>query len=127
MGNRSRQRALVWRCSSSGCGWWSTGFAVASRLLQTRPIYHHHDETIRGHVFCSFLALVLRYELQSRLVARGRSFEWADIIRDLERVQQVEVEHQDKRFLLRSQLSGTAGRVFQAAGVAAPPTVQQVD
>jgi transposase len=101
-------------------------FRSCKSLLETRPIFHHCDDTIRGHVFCSFLALVLRYELQSRLKARGRKFEWADVIRDLERVQQVEVEHQERRFLLRSQLSGTAGRVFQAAGVAAPPTVQQV-
>ena len=78
-------------------------------------------------MFCSFLALVLRHELQSRLKAKGRKFEWDDVIRDLERVQQVEVEHQGHRFLLRSQLSGTAGHVFQAAGVAVPPTVQQVD
>ena len=102
-------------------------FRSCKSLLETRPIYHHCDDTIRGHVFCSFLALVLRYELQARLKAKGRTFEWADVIRDLERVEQVEVEHQGKRFLLRSQLSGTAGRVFQAAGVAVPPTVQQVD
>jgi|SRR5262245_10567447 len=102
-------------------------FRSCKSLLETRPIFHHGDETIRGHVFCSFLALVLRYELQSRLQAKNRKFEWADVIRDLERVQQVEVEHQGHRFLLRSQLSGTAGRVFQAAGVAVPPTVQQAD
>ncbi len=102
-------------------------FRSCKSLLETRPIYHHCDDTIRGHVFCSFLALVLRYELQARLKAKGRTFEWADIIRDLERVQQVEVVNQGKRFLLRSELTGTAGRVFQAAGVAVPPTVQQVD
>jgi transposase len=102
-------------------------FRSCKSLLETRPIYHHLDETIRGHVFCSFLALVLRYELQSRLKAKGRKFEWADVIRDLERIEQVEVEHQGHRFLLRSQLSGTAGRVFQAAGAAVPPTVQQVE
>jgi hypothetical protein len=96
-------------------------------LLETRPIFHHCDDTIRGHVFCSFLALVLRHELQSRLKAKGRAFEWADVLRDLEQVQQVEVEHQGQRFLLRSQLVRTAGRVFQAAGVAVPPTVQQVE
>jgi transposase len=102
-------------------------FRSCKSLLETRPIYHHLDETIRGHVFCSFLALVLRYELQSRLKAKGRKFEWADVLRDLERVEQVEVEHQGHRFLLRSQLSGTSWRVFQAAGVAVPPTVQQVE
>jgi transposase len=102
-------------------------FRSCKSLLETRPIFHHCDETIRGHVFCSFLALVLRYELQTRLQAKGRKFEWADVIRDLERVQQVEVEQQGKRFWLRSELSGTAGCVFQAAGVAVPPPVQQVD
>ena len=102
-------------------------FRNCKSLLETRPIFHHSDDTIRGHVFCSFLALVLRYELQARLKAKGRAFEWPDVIRDLEQVQQVEVEHQGHRFLLRTQLSGTAGRVFQAAGVAVPPTVQQVN
>jgi hypothetical protein len=47
-------------------------FRSCKSLLQTRPIFHKRDETIRGHVFCSFLALVLRQELQSRLAARGR-------------------------------------------------------
>jgi transposase len=102
-------------------------FRSCKSLLETRPIFHHCDDTIRGHVFCSFLALILRYELQARLRAKGRTFEWADVIRDLEQVQQVEVEHQGHRFLLRSQMMGTAGRVFQAAGVAVPSTVQQVD
>jgi hypothetical protein len=102
-------------------------FRSCKSLLVTRPIFHHGDDTIRGHVFCSFLALVLRYELQTRLQAKGRTFEWADVMRDLEQVQQVEIEHQGHRFLLRSELRGTAGRVLQAAGVAAPPTVQQVD
>src|SRR5215831_4954554 len=102
-------------------------FRSCKALLETRPIYHHGDATIRGHVFGSFLALLLRYELQSRLKAKGRAFAWAEVLGDLERVQQVEVEHQGKRFRLRSQLTGTAGRVFQAAGVAVPPTVQQVD
>lgn len=101
-------------------------FRSCKSLLETRPIFHHCDDTIRGHVFCSFLALVLRYELQSRLRAKGRAFEWADVLRDLEQVQQVEVEHQGHHFVLRSQLAGTAGRVFQAAGVAVPPTVQQL-
>ena len=33
-------------------------------ILETRPIYHQCDETIRGHVFCSFLALLLRRALE---------------------------------------------------------------
>jgi transposase len=64
-------------------------FRTCKSLLDTRPIFHHCDETIRGHVFCSFLALVLRQELQARLAARGFSFEWADVMRDRERVPSV--------------------------------------
>ncbi len=94
-------------------------------ILETRPIYHHHDETIRGHVFCSFLALVLRKELQDRLTAAGHSPEWADVLRDLESLQWVEVEHQDKRFRLRSEARGVCSKVFQAVGVAFPPTLEQ--
>jgi len=101
-------------------------FRSSKSLMATRPIFHHCDDTIRGHLFCSFLALLLRHELQSRLEERGHKLEWADVIRDLERVQYVEVEHQGKQFRLRSELSGTASRVFQAAGVAVPPTVQQL-
>jgi hypothetical protein len=102
-------------------------FRSCKTLLQTRPIYHRRDETIRGHVFGSFLALVLRQELQSRLEGRGHEIEWADVICDLERLQVVEVEQDGKRFLLRSEVQGTCGKVFQAVGVAMPPTVQQVD
>jgi DDE family transposase len=102
------------------------GFRSCQSLLQTRPIYHRCDETIRGHVFCSFLALVLRQELQARLDERGHEFEWADVISDLDRLQMVEVEQDGKRFLLRSDVQGTCGKVFRAVGVAMPPTVQQV-
>jgi transposase len=101
-------------------------FRSCKSLLQTRPIYHRCDETIRGHVFCSFLALVLRQELQSRLEERGHELEWADVIGDLDRLQMVEVEQDGKRFLLRSEVQGSCGKVFQAVGVAMPPTVQQV-
>ena len=101
-------------------------FRSCKSLLSTRPIYHKCDETIRGHVFCSFLALVLRQELQARLAAKGHAPEWADVLRDLERVQYVEVEHAGQHYRLRTELTGAAGRVFQAAGVAVPPTVQVV-
>ena len=102
-------------------------FRTCKSLLETRPIFHRRDETIRGHVFCSFLALVLRQELQARLAARDFHFEWADIMRDLERVQSVHVAQGSKHYLLRSELENTAGRVFQSVGVAVPPTVHEVE
>jgi transposase len=99
-------------------------FRTAKTLLQTRPIYHKCDETIRGHVFCSFLALLLRKELLDRLAAQGEKLEWAKLLRDLETLQYTEVESQGKRFLLRSGLAQTTAAVFRAAGAAIPPTIQ---
>jgi hypothetical protein len=95
-------------------------------VLETRPVYHRRDETIRGHVFCSFLALRLRSELEDRLAARGHGdLEWAQILRDLDRVQEIEIDKAGSRFLLRTETAGTATKVFQAAGVALPPTVRR--
>jgi hypothetical protein len=42
-------------------------FRTMKAILDTRPIYHQTDEAIRGHVFCSFLALVLRKALEDHL------------------------------------------------------------
>ncbi len=102
-------------------------FRSTKSLLETRPIWHKRDETIRGHVFCSFLALLLRKELQDRLEARGEKLPWNDIIRDLKRLQYAQVEQDGKRFLLRSEAQGTCAKTFAAAGVALPPTVQQME
>src|SRR5215468_5996330 len=58
-------------------------FRTAKHLLSTRPIFHKLDETIRGHVFCSFLALVLKQALADRLT-------------------ETEVEQESKRFVIRT-------------------------
>jgi len=89
-------------------------------ILETRPIYHKRDETIRGHVFCSFLALLLKVELEQRMQFADLECEWAQVLRGLEAFQQVEATFQDKRFLLRSQLSAETSAALRAAGVAAP-------
>jgi transposase len=102
-------------------------FRTVKTLLETRPIFHKCDETIRGHVFCSFLALLLRKELQDRLEAQGEKLEWAVLLRDLEELQSAEVESDGKRFLLRNDLSETTAAVFRAVGVAIPPSVQKIE
>lgn len=102
-------------------------FRSAKSLLRTRPIFHKCDETIRGHVFCSFLALMLVKELQDRLDANGHCVEWSDVVRDLDKLERIEIDHKGKRFLLRSESQGACGKAFQAAGVAMPPTVVQVN
>lgn len=99
-------------------------FRAAKSMLHTRPVFHQWDATIKGHVFCSFLALVLFDELKRRLKERGWMLEWNDIRRDLESLAEVEVHDGDGAFLLRTPLQGVAGKVLQAAGAAIPPSVR---
>ncbi len=99
-------------------------FRAAKSMLESRPIFHQWDDTIRGHVFCSFLALRLHHELQQRLEARGSRLEWDVIHRDLESLAEVEVRDGEQWYLLRTALQGVAGKVLQAVGVAPPPPVR---
>ena len=99
-------------------------FRATKSLLETRPIFHQWDATICGHVFCSFLALVLVDELQRGLTARGWRLEWADIRRDLAALAEVAVRDGEQWYLLRTALQGVAGKVLQVVGVAIPPSVR---
>ena len=99
-------------------------FRSMKSLLDTRPIFHKCDETIRGHVFCSFLALLLRKELQQCLARKEWKLEWADVIRDLDNVMEMEVTIGGKGYIFRGQAPGVAGKVFQACGVALPPMLR---
>jgi transposase len=101
-------------------------FRDVKSLLETRPVYHQRDENIRGHVFCSFLALVLRKELERRLNNAGHVFEWSDIKQDLKALQLVTVEEGNKRFAVRTQCHGNSGKIFQAVKVALPPTIREI-
>lgn len=101
-------------------------FRTAKHLLSTRPIFHKLDETIRGHVFCSFLALVLKKALEDRISALGRSGSWPQIIADLDSLTETEIEHDGKRFVVRSAPRPAASLAIRAVGIALPPTVRQV-
>jgi transposase len=101
-------------------------FRDMKSVLDTRPIFHQLDETIRGHVFCSFLALVIRKELDRRLEKAGHCFEWADIKQDLKALQEITIEDKGKTLVIRSECLGTCGKIFQAVGVAIPPTIREM-
>jgi len=100
-------------------------FRDVKSMLGTRPVYHQRDENIIGHVFCSFLALVLRKELENRLNNAGHVLEWSDIKQDLKILSQVTIEEGSKRFTIRSECKGHCGKIFQAVKVALPPTIRE--
>jgi transposase len=99
-------------------------FRRVKSVLETRPVYHKCDDTIRGHVFCSFLALVLLKELQGRLETGGWHPEWERLKDDLEALEEITVANAGKTFVIRSQTRGDAGKALQAASVALGPTIR---
>jgi transposase len=104
-----------------------TLFRSLKSIFDTRPIYHKRDETIRGHVFCSFLAAVLLKELFARFESRGWKTEWNRLRQDLDALEDVTVATAGKSFVVRSQTTGDAGKAIQAAGVALGPVVRIKD
>lgn len=101
-------------------------FRDMKSVLETRPIYHQRDDAIKGHVFCSFLALLLRKELLDRLERQGHDIEWCDIIQDLEALQEVVIQENGKTLSIRTQSQGTCSKVFKSLKMALPPTIREI-
>jgi hypothetical protein len=99
-------------------------FRSIKSILETRPIYHKCDETIRGHVFCSFLAMVLLKDLFEKLEARGWTLEWERLKDDLDDLQRFTIETRGKRFLMRTSPKGNAAKALQAVRVAIGPVLR---
>lgn len=99
-------------------------FRTAKALMRTRPIYHSSDAAIRGHVFCSFLALILRKELDERCRMVGFRPEWGDVLRDLDRLQEVAITKDGRQMTLRTPATGVIGPLFKAARMALPPNLR---
>ncbi len=100
-------------------------FRDTKSLLDTRPIFHHFDATICGHVFVSFLALVVRHALDRAMAAQGVEAEWFDVRRDLEALQEIVVRDGPERHVLRTPLRGATGGVFRSLGMAIPSAFRQ--
>jgi transposase len=101
-------------------------FKTAKALLATRPIFHKTDAGIRGHVFCTFLALVLRKELMDRLAARRSKLEWQRIIDDLADLSEIDVEQDGRRARLRTAPGPTIDPICRAIGITLPPVFQEM-
>ena len=101
-------------------------FRTAKSILNTRPVFHQTAAAIRGHLFCSFLALTLQKALFDHLEQAEVSASWYDIKQDLRAVRETEIEQDHKRFAVRDSMSGLAVSVFRAAGVRVPPVIRQI-
>ena len=101
-------------------------FRTAKSLLDTRPVFHQTDDAIRGHMFCSFLALTLQKALFERLEQAELQESWNDIVRDLRAVTETQIEQDHKRLAVRSRITERAAGVFRAVGLRIPPVIRQL-
>jgi hypothetical protein len=102
-------------------------FKTTKALLATRPIFHKTDAAIRGHVFVSFLALLLRKELIDRLGARRpKALEWQRILDNLADLSEVVVEQDGRRARLRTAPGPTIDPLCRALGITLPPVFQEL-
>ena len=94
-------------------------------IMRTRPIFHSSDAAIRGHVFCSFLALAMQKHLDDLLRETGVTPEWKELLRDLDRVQNVRLKHRGADWLVRTDATRNVAALFRHAQVALPPRARQ--
>jgi len=99
-------------------------FRTLKSTLNTRPIYHQSDAAIRGHVFCSFLALLLLYELRRRMEGKGWPLHWDLMRSELDALEEIRVENLGRTFFIRSRTLGQASKALRAAGVALGPALR---
>jgi hypothetical protein len=102
-------------------------FLAAKTLLATRPVFHRTDAAIRGHISCTFLALLLRKELLDRLAVRHAPVpEWQHIIDDLLDLSAVDIEQDGRRARLRTAPRPSIDPICRALGLALPPIFQEI-
>lgn len=102
-------------------------FLASKTLMATRPVYHRTDAAIRGHIFCTFLALILRHELLARLAKRKEPTpEWQQIIDDLADLSVVDVEQDSRGARLRTAPRASIDPLCRAVGLSLPPVFQEM-
>ncbi|HVP99777.1 MAG TPA: IS1634 family transposase [Roseiarcus sp.] len=100
-------------------------FRRTKAIMRTRPIFHSSDAAIRGHVFCSFLALSMQKHLDDLSRQAGLVPEWKDLLRDLDRLQQVQIRHRGADWLVRTDAASAVAGLFRCAHLALPPRARQ--
>ena len=104
------------------------GFRSMKSEFSVHPVYHRISRRIRAHVFLCFLALVLKQYFSWLLQKWAQKTKTAvpsygELLRDLEKIQAVNLKVGEKHWVLRTELQGQAYLAFQALSIQPPPRV----
>ena len=102
------------------------GFRNLKSALEVRPVYHWKASRVNGHIFASFLSLVLMTATGRKLEKKGIKLVWNDFIRDFRAFRAIKVNFTGKTYQLRTECRGNVSSAFQALGLRIPPVMQSV-
>ena len=100
--------------------------SLTKAILVRPPVGHKCDETIPGHVFCSFLALSYQGGLRQTSGAVAIKAEWTDVHQDLYKLTETEIEQLCKRFFVRIATREGIAANLDCAGARLVEPVRQV-
>ena len=100
-------------------------FRATEAIFAMGPQGNANDAIVRGNLFCSFLALLLRRKLEEKLAKADITIAWRDLLNDLHAFSEVELRQDERRFLLRTRPQGCTAAVLGAVGVTPPTSVER--
>lgn len=90
--------------------------ALVGNSAYRRYLRRTDNAAIRGHVFCSFLALTLAKELTRLCEEQGVRPEWKPPLNDLDRLQQATIEKDGKAITTRTHVSARSAMSSRLQG-----------
>ncbi|KXB07864.1 hypothetical protein AKJ55_01785 [candidate division MSBL1 archaeon SCGC-AAA382M17] len=87
-------------------------FNELKNFLKIRPIYHHTDKRVKGHVYICILALLLK-----RLIEKKTDKPFNKTMQELEKLKISKIEFRGKKILQRNQINNAQRRVFESLEV----------
>ena len=113
-------------------------FGEVKRTLKARPIFHWTDGRIIGHLTLCFISYLCEAHLTKRLRQKGTMLEGPGItnktikprpltvpeaLQELREVRAVPVKIRDRTVWTRTDITGNAAKLFQAAKVKIPSKI----
>ncbi|KXB05909.1 hypothetical protein AKJ52_02855 [candidate division MSBL1 archaeon SCGC-AAA382C18] len=96
-------------------------FDELKNFLKIRPIYHHTDKRLEGHVFVCILALLLE-----RLIERKTDQPFTKIFRKLKMLKASVIKFRGEKFIQRTKLEKSQRQIFESIGTIEPPKILDV-